>query len=72
MKKYIFESPGLIDYSMRVSIAGRIIPIFFEGGSLSSFGITPARFGTDDPVTATAIRLSPESCKGIIREWKSR
>lgn len=62
-----FYVDGLLEWQVIIP-AGKIdIPVFFEGGRISGYGITPAEFITSDPVLQRAIESSSYFRSGRIK-----
>lgn len=51
---------GLMEWRVNIPTGSAVpyIPVLFEGGQVSGYGVTPARFTTDDPELARMIEAT--------------
>lgn len=69
MKK-TYAIHGYMEFVARIPLAaGRMLDVPFTGGKQNGYGVTPARFSTDDPVLQKLIEKSPMFRAGRITKY---
>ena len=58
---------NLIEWHARLRMGKATVKVAFTGGSITTQGVTPATFTTEDPVIQFAIERSPEFRNGKIK-----
>lgn len=69
MQTKTYLARGLLDYRMVLKTGGVTLRLLFSGGSMSSNGVIPARYTTDNEAIQKLIEKSPQFKNGrIIRK----
>ena len=58
---------NLVEWQALLKMGQATVKVPFTGGSITSHGVTPATFTTDDPIAQFAIEHSPEFSSGKIK-----
>lgn len=71
----IYYIRGLMEWKLHLPTGSRVKPyidIHFEGGQISGYGVTPARYETDDPYIQKLIEESFWYKRGRIQKKKKK
>lgn len=58
MKKITYGAPGLVDWVAQIKAGSATLRVHFTGGALTSYGVTPAEYTTDNPFIQRVIENS--------------
>lgn len=64
--KKIYGVRGLMEWHAVLMVGGHTVEVDFTGGTLTGYGVTPARYATDDPVMQKLIEKSRHFQEGKI------
>lgn len=62
LKIKTYGARGLMEWQLELPTGNALLPYVkahFEGGQITGYGVAPARFTTDCPMTQKAIEMSP-------------
>lgn len=62
---------GKVEYVLSLIIGCSAVTVDFDGGSISSRGVIPASYTTNNPLIQRALESTPEYKHGIIRKIRS-
>lgn len=62
---------GKVEYVLSLIIGCSAVTVDFDGGSISSRGVIPASYTTNNPLIQRALEATPEYKHGIIRKIRS-
>lgn len=68
IKPKTYGVAGLIEWNLQLPTGSHKLPfinIHFTGGQITGYGVSPARYTTDDPYIQAAIETSPYFKKKI-------
>lgn len=58
MKKITYGAPRLLDWVAQIKAGAATVKVHFTGGALTSYGVTPAEYTTDNPFIQKVIEQS--------------
>lgn len=66
MKKITYGAPNLVDWVAQIKAGAATVRVHFTGGALTSYGVTPAEYTTENPFIQRVIEQSSYFKEGRI------
>lgn len=66
MEKITYGAPRLVDWVAQIKAGAATVRVHFSGGALTSYGVTPAEYTTDNPFIQKVIEQSTYFKEGRI------
>lgn len=71
MKKITYGAPNLVDWVAQIKAGAATVRVHFTGGALTSYGVTPAEYTTENPFIQRVIEKSSYFKEGRITTVRS-
>lgn len=71
MKKITYGAPNLVDWVAQIKAGAATVRVHFTGGALTSYGVTPAEYTTENPFIQRVIEQSSYFKEGRITTVRS-
>lgn len=71
MEKITYGAPRLVDWVAQIKAGAATVRVHFTGGALTSYGVTPAEYTTDNPFLQKVIEQSSYYKEGRIIRLRS-